>query len=176
MYDKLFSTILYANDVSKHSLRAFELPPAIAKQTAANSIWFPSETSTMRLSLSKMLGNSRGEPHTPAHSITARSRNGSKQKPADSLPPPSRESHPGDRLARPRSQSRAAHHWSKGHSEVYERVVRSIANQIMQLAQCPALVVKSDPTAGTCLSELKLGRSKSSHAGIRFPRPYASEC
>ena len=179
MYERLFGKILHANDGSEHALRAFTLALTIAKESGAEMHMVSVKEIDYLPEFIEDVREQQGMAARRLHTVLQRAR-AMAAKDNLKLHCHLLVGHPVRAivaLARDLKVELLVI-GTRGHSALYERVVGSRANRIMQLAQCPVLVVKSDrrvssfqfPGRTVGPSASKRMRSVGCGTVIRFPR------
>jgi nucleotide-binding universal stress UspA family protein len=181
MCQKLFSRILHANDGSEHSLRAFELALAVAKQSRSEIHMVSVKDIDYMPEFIEDVRQQQGRAARRMHAVLQRAR-AMAAKEHQKLHCHLLVGHPVQAivsLARDLKVELLII-GARGHSALYERLVGSKANRIMQLAPCPVLAVKCARSLSSLqplvrglarFSESNRSRLGQSGSVIRFPRP-----
>jgi len=139
----MFAKILHANDGSEHAFRALALALAIAKQNRSElHIVCVEEIPYLPESMEEVRG-AAGAAARYFHGVLQRARNMAEQSQVH-LETHVLAGHPVRDIGKLAADIKAdlLVIGATGHSAMYERMVGSRADRIIQLAQCPVLVVK----------------------------------
>jgi nucleotide-binding universal stress UspA family protein len=139
----MFGKILHANDGSEHAFRALALALAIAKQNRSDLHIVCVEEIPYLPEFMEEVRESTGRAARYFHAVLQRARNMAKQSGVD-VHTHVLAGHPVRDIVRLASEIEAdlLVIGATGHSAMYERMIGSRADRIVQLAQCPVLVVK----------------------------------
>jgi nucleotide-binding universal stress UspA family protein len=139
----MFATILHANDGSEHAFRALALALAIAKQNRSEVHMVCVEEIPYLPEFMEEVRESTGTAARYFHGVLQRARSLAEQSQVH-LRTHVLAGHPVRDIVRLANEIKAdlLVIGATGHSAIYERMIGSRADRIVQLAQCPVLVVK----------------------------------
>jgi nucleotide-binding universal stress UspA family protein len=139
----MFATILHANDGSEHAFRALALALAIAKQNRSEVHMVCVEEIPYLPEFMEEVRESTGTAARYFHGVLQRARSLAEQSQMH-LRTHVLAGHPVRDIVRLANEIKAdlLVIGATGHSAIYERMIGSRADRIVQLAQCPVLVVK----------------------------------
>jgi nucleotide-binding universal stress UspA family protein len=139
----MFSKILHANDGSEPAFHALSLALAIAKQNASELHMVSVEEIDYMPEFIEEVRQETGAASRRFHGVLQRARKMAKESRVELLTHVL-AGHPVRDVVRLASDLKVELLviGATGHSAIYERMVGSRADRIVQLAQCPVLVVK----------------------------------
>jgi nucleotide-binding universal stress UspA family protein len=139
----MFRKILHANDGSEHAFRALALALAIAKQNRTDLHIVCVEEIPYLPEFMEEIRESTGTAARYFHGVLQRARNMAEQNQVD-VHTHVLAGHPVRDIVKLATEIEAdlLVIGATGHSAIYERVIGSRADRIVQLAQCPVLVAK----------------------------------
>jgi nucleotide-binding universal stress UspA family protein len=139
----MFSKILHANDGSEHAFRALALALAIAKQNRSEVHIVCVEEIPFLPEFMEEVRESTGTAARYFHGVLQRARSMAEQSQVQ-LDTHVLAGHPVRDIVKLAADIGAdlLVIGATGHSAMYERMIGSRADRIVQLAQCPVLVVK----------------------------------
>jgi nucleotide-binding universal stress UspA family protein len=139
----MFATILHANDGSEHAFRALALALAIAKQNRSEVHMVCVEEIPYLPEFMEEVRESTGTAARYFHGVLQRARSLAEQSQVH-LRTHVLAGHPVRDIVRLANEIKAdlLVIGATGHSAIYERMIGSRADRIVQLAQCPVLVLK----------------------------------
>jgi nucleotide-binding universal stress UspA family protein len=139
----MFSKILHANDGSEHAFRALSLALAIARQNSSELHMLSVEEIDYMPEFMEEVREQTGTAARRFHKVLQRAR-GMAEESHVHLHTHVIPGHPVRDIVELSSELKVdlLVIGATGHSAIYERLVGSRADRIIQLAQCPVLVVK----------------------------------
>jgi nucleotide-binding universal stress UspA family protein len=139
----MFSKILHANDGSEHAFHALELAIALAKQNGSELHMISVEEIDYMPEFLEEVREETGSASRRFHTVLQRARKMAEQSQVE-LCTHIVAGHPVRDVVNLASELNVQLLviGAKGHSAMYERMIGSRADRIMQLAKCPVLVVK----------------------------------
>jgi nucleotide-binding universal stress UspA family protein len=139
----MFHKILHANDGSEHAFRALALALAIAKQNRSDLHIVCVEEIPYLPEFMEEVRESTGTAARYFHGVLRRARSMAEQSQVD-VHTHVLAGHPVRDIVKLATEIKAdlLVIGATGHSAMYERMIGSRADRIVQLAQCPTLVVK----------------------------------
>jgi nucleotide-binding universal stress UspA family protein len=139
----MFGKILHANDGSEHAFRALALALAIAKQNRSELHIVCVEEIPYLPEFMEEVREATGTAARYFHGVLQRARGMAEQSHVE-LHTHVLAGHPVGDIVRLAAEIKTdlLVIGATGHSAIYERMVGSRADRIIQLAQCPVLVVK----------------------------------
>jgi nucleotide-binding universal stress UspA family protein len=139
----MFSKILHAHDGSDHAFKAFELAIKLAKQNGAELHMVCVEEIPPMPEFIEEIRETRGTAARYFHGVVQRARGMAEQQ-ALTLHTHVLAGHPVRVIIELTAQLKAdlLVIGATGHSALYERMIGSRADRIIQLAPCPVLVAK----------------------------------
>jgi nucleotide-binding universal stress UspA family protein len=139
----MFSRILHANDGSEHAFHALSLALAIARQNSSELHMICVEEIDYMPEFIEEVREETGTAARRFHSVLQRARGVAEQSHVK-LHCHVIAGHPVRDIVRLAADLKVQLLviGATGHSAIYERMIGSRADRIMQLAQCPVLVVK----------------------------------
>jgi nucleotide-binding universal stress UspA family protein len=139
----MFDKILHANDGSEHAFRALALALAIAKQNRSDLHIVCVEEIPYLPEFMEEIRESTGTAARYFHGVLRRARSMAEQSQVD-VHTRVLAGHPVRDIVKLATEIKAdlLVIGATGHSAMYERMIGSRADRIVQLAQCPVLVVK----------------------------------
>ena len=135
----MFAKILHANDGSDHAFRALSLALAIAKQNRSDLHMVCVEEIPYLPEFVEEVREAAGTAARYFHGVLQRARSMAEQSRVQ-LRTHVLAGHPVRDIVKIEADLLVI--GATGHSALYERMIGSPADRIMQLAQCPVLVVK----------------------------------
>ena len=135
----MFAKILHANDGSDHAFRALSLALAIAKQNQSDLHMVCVEEIPYLPEFVEEVREAAGTAARYFHGVLQRARSMAEQSRVQ-LRTHVLAGHPVRDIVKIEADLLVI--GATGHSALYERMIGSRADRIMQLAQCPVLVVK----------------------------------
>jgi nucleotide-binding universal stress UspA family protein len=139
----MFKTILHANDGSDHAFKAFALALAIAQQNNSDVHMVCVEEISYLPEFAEEVRQEAGTAARRFHAVLQRARSMAEQQHIK-LQTHVFAGHPVRDIIKLAADLKAdlVVIGATGHSALYERMIGSRADRIVQLAQCPVLVVK----------------------------------